>query len=142
MHPITEGRILLTEVSRRFERWRLVLQLRPAVPLVLGTVKKFGLIGMRRAGLKIGTLAVAFLREIDHGIEHPLREVVRIRDLRRERAKTFVVHIRDVLLQTQFTNFIPYSVPGFGRNFCYCCHDFSSSSLYDLDSTTNLALYA
>ena len=54
---------------------------------------------MRRAGLEIGALAVAFLGEIDQGIEHPLREVVWIRDLRRERTKTVVVHIRDVLLQ-------------------------------------------
>ena len=121
VHPIAEGRIDRVGVRRSDVR-NLLLDLRPAIPLVLGAEAHVGLEGMGCTGHHIGTLAVAALGDIDQGVQHPPGEVVRVRDLGRDHAEPVGIETCNVFLQAEGTNVVPCALARFKHACCFC-HD-------------------
>ena len=99
-------------------------------------------VDVRGAGLEIGPLAVAALRDIETLLEQSLGEAVGVGDLGRDYRVAVGVELRYVFLQAKLTDCIPCAIkcglgPGYGffRFDCRFCHDSSSSPAYVLHST-------
>ena len=74
------------------------------------------------ASLKIGTLAVAPLGDIEHGFEHPSGEAVGTRDFGRDDGVAVSVEIGDIGLQAKLADVVPCAIEAglqVGRWFCH-----------------------